>query len=237
MNYYLYSITNSIDNTKYIGITNDIKKRFREHTLNSSNRYLCSAIRLYGVNNFIFNIECIGSREYISDLEISTIAYYRRNKQLLYNISNGGLIGNGCPGEEHWNHSITEETVLHIRNMYASNLITQRNLALEFDIGYKAISKIVRGERWKEVGGPITTEKQQISKVANRRKLTDTQVVELRNQAKEEYLATNKIDIPDIANLIGVTRGNLRQLLLGTIYANLSGPLLRKDYYRDFGRG
>ena len=121
--------------------------------------------------------------------------------------------------------------------MYASNLITQRNLALEFDIGYKAISKIVRGERWKEVGGPITTEKQQISKVANRRKLTDTQVVELRNQAKEEYLATNKIDIPDIANLIGVTRGNLRQLLLGTIYANLSGPLLRKDYYRDFGRG
>lgn len=234
--YYLYTISNTIDNSRYVGITNDIQRRFREHKHGSSNKYLKVAQELFPENAFKYEIACVGNREYIDDLETKVISMYRAIGVNLYNISNGGLIGNGSPGIEHWNASLTEQDVINIRNMYASNQITQRNLAIKFNIGYKAISKIVRGERWSNAGGAVTLDKQNISKVANRRKLSDDQVVEIRELAKEEYLDTNTLDIPDIALVSGISRQSMRLLLKGTSYKNLPGPILGIDYYKEFGR-
>lgn len=235
--YYLYSITNTIDNTKYIGITNDTKRRFREHKTGSSNRYLAIAQEAFGIEAFVYKVECIGTRDYIDSLEPKLILSLKNSGQTLYNVAKGGLIGNGAPGEEHWNHVVSQEDVVHIRLAYASNNITQRDLALKYCIGYKAISKIVRGERWTEAGGPITLEKQSISKVANRRKLTDPEIIELRNIAKEEYELNGHVDIKDMADFAGIARGNMRHILKGEVYKNLTGPLLGVNYYLDFGRG
>lgn len=236
MMYYLYTISNTIDNSKYVGITNDIQRRFREHKNGSSNKYLKVAQELFPENAFKYEIACIGTREYIDDLETKVISTYKTLGVNLYNVSNGGLIGNGSPGIEHWNASLTEQDVINIRNMYASNQITQRNLAIKYNIGYKTISKIVRGERWSCVGGPITLTKQSISKVANRRKISDDQVVEIRELAKEEYLDTNTLDISDIALVSGISRQNMKLILNGTSYKHLSGPILGVDYYREFGK-
>lgn len=235
--YYLYKISNTIDSSVYIGITNDPERRFREHLNSPSNKYLEAAMNLFGKDKFIFNILCCTNRDSIDALEIATIKNLRDSGIVLYNISNGGLIGNGAPGEEHWNHKLTEQDVIHIRNMYSLNMFTQRKLAEVYNIGYKAISKIVRGERWKNVSGPITKTKQEVSKVANRRKLTDDQIIQIRNEAYQEYELFNSLDISSIADMYGINRGNMRKILKGEVYRNLCGPLLAKDYYKEFGNG
>lgn len=234
--YYLYTITNTADSSVYVGITNDINRRFREHKLGSSNKYLRIAQELFDKSFFNYSVQCIGSKEYISDLEIKTIEFYRIIGTNVYNVSKGGLTGNGSPGEEHWNSVLNDQDILYIRNVYATNKITQRKLAEKFGIGYKSISKVVRGERWTHVGGSITLEKQEVSKVANRRKLSDLEVVEIRKLTKEEYLSTGSIDIPDISLVAGISRQSMRLLLKGISYKKLSGPILGKDYYKEFGR-
>ncbi len=229
--YYLYTITNKVDNTKYVGITSDLVTRFREHrTGTASNKYLKIAQTLLGTDSFTYEVCCIGNTDYISNLEKLVIAKYKELGVPLYNIALGGLIGNGSPGEEHWNCCITANDVLHMRQLYASNKVTQRKLSEEYGISYKQVSKIIRGERWGSVGGPLSYGKQEVSKVANRRKLTDEQVVELRYLAEEEYTLLGSIDIAEISKLYEVARGSIRLILIGESYASLPGPIRGVDY-------
>lgn len=234
--YYLYSITNTKDKGTYIGVTNNTNRRFREHLHSTSNKYLKAAIEAYGKSSFIFTVLEVTTRDKIDELEVNTILNYRNKNVPLYNIAIGGLIGNGSPGEEHWNHTLTEQDIIHIRELYSSNTITQRKIAELYNTGYKNISKIIRGERWDKVAGPITTSKLQVSKVANRRKMTDTQIIEVRNKSLEEFNASGTINIPSIAELYGISRQSMRLLLKGISYTHISGPILGKDYYKDFGR-
>lgn len=50
---------------------------------------------------------------------------------------------------------LTERDVVLIRELYATGYYTQRTLAEWFRVNYTLISRIVRGERWLNVGGPI----------------------------------------------------------------------------------
>lgn len=233
--YYVYKISNCIDGGTYIGITNDINRRFREHQNNSSNKYLKNAINIYGLDKFLFEIIATCTRGTVDVIEKDLISKLRDSGNLVYNIANGGLIGNGSPGEEHWNHELTEQDILNIRHTYASNLCTQRTLGILYNIGYKQVSKIIRGDRWASIGGPITLVKQDISKVANRRKLSDKQVEEVRNETLEEYRYSSKVDIPLIAELYGISRQSMRLLLKGISYSSIGGPILGIDYYKEFG--
>jgi hypothetical protein len=46
---------------------------------------------------------------------------------------------------------LTEEKVIEMRDRYAKGGITQRKLALEYGIGYKAVCKIINRQRWTHV--------------------------------------------------------------------------------------
>lgn len=231
--YYVYQIKNNITNSVYIGITKNLESRFREHKNCSNNKYLRAAINVYGIENFTFSVLETTTIELCSEREVFYIAEARKLGNT-YNISNGGLIGNGAPKEDHWNSKLTEQEVLQMKELYNSTKITQLKLSELFGISKSHISKILRGERWQGLGVDIKNSLK--NKVANKRKLTDSQVTQVREEAYLEYQLFNKIDIPEIAKIYGIARGNMRLILTGKVYTELPGPILTKDYYIDYGR-
>lgn len=75
--FYLYKVTNTVNGKVYIGMTCRPKTRFKEHLgKNSTCTKLKHAIQKYGKENFEFTILCIGSEEYILDLEEKAIIAY-----------------------------------------------------------------------------------------------------------------------------------------------------------------
>lgn len=59
---YIYMYTNVINNKIYIGQTNNINRRKREHASTSrkkDNSKFHYAIKKYGINNFLFEVLCV----------------------------------------------------------------------------------------------------------------------------------------------------------------------------------
>lgn len=90
--FYVYVITNSLTNKKYVGKTKDPKRRWRMHqNLDGKCKVLYEAIKKYGVENFSFEI----NKEFLCEKES-----YAYEKQLIidlktkcpdgYNITDGG---------------------------------------------------------------------------------------------------------------------------------------------------
>lgn len=95
--YYLYKITNKVNNKSYIGLSKDPSSRrwqhFNGYPNKSSPSLLYRSITKYGEENFEFNILCVGNKEYISDLENKAINLYQTLIPNGYNIKPGGLDG------------------------------------------------------------------------------------------------------------------------------------------------
>lgn len=98
-NCYLYKIVNQINGKMYIGITSEPAKRKQRHfskTGHSAFSIIRVAMDKHGRENFSFEILCVGTKEYILDLEIKAIALYRtRERKFGYNIKEGGQSGRG----------------------------------------------------------------------------------------------------------------------------------------------
>ena len=94
MNYYIYLITNKINNKKYIGQTINYKKRIQEHICgrnNKQNSMIDKAIKKYGKDNFEFSkIDIAHSSSDADILERSYIQKYKSLKPNGYNILLGG---------------------------------------------------------------------------------------------------------------------------------------------------
>lgn len=229
---YLYSITNISNDFIYIGITNNMSRRISEHRSGSHVKQVKAEL----TNNLVFKTLCIGEYKFIAEVEKRLIQKYRELDYPIINVSDGGEYPSGFKGEIHWNSYLTEDQVILIRELYSSGKYTGRSLSEIFGTGYKNISKIVRVERWIEVGGPITLNKPDISKVANRAKILPEEVPSVREEALERFLQ-GTLNIPEFAKELGIARQNLRLLLLGKTWPKLDGPLLKQNYWEDFGRG
>lgn len=95
--YYLYKITNLVNGKLYIGVTDNPKTRMKQHFYNKNqnkNSIIRKAVNKYGPENFSFEVICVGSREYIYDLEIKAISLYNTMEDG-YNIKPGGVGGKG----------------------------------------------------------------------------------------------------------------------------------------------
>lgn len=75
--FYLYKIINKVNQKIYIGMTCRPEVRFKEHCSRYSTcTKLRNSIQKYGVENFRYEVLCIGSEEYILDLEEKAIIAY-----------------------------------------------------------------------------------------------------------------------------------------------------------------
>ena len=92
----VYSITNLINNKKYIGQSKTISQRIRQHKPNLDtnthhNRYLQRAWNKYGKGNFTFNVLCECSEKELNNKEIYFINFYDSIENG-YNLKTGGEI-------------------------------------------------------------------------------------------------------------------------------------------------
>jgi len=92
---YIYRIKNKIDNKIYIGQTiQELEDRWRGHLKKHSNcRYLKSAFKKYGVDNFEFQLVCITFDNCLDDMEIKYIERYNCLVPNGYNLRLGGNSG------------------------------------------------------------------------------------------------------------------------------------------------
>lgn len=97
---FLYKITNNVTNKVYIGKTKDPKRRWREHQNKDTGCIkLVNSFNKHGKENFTFTVLCIGSPNYIGELEILAIKSYDSISNG-YNIHLGSRIISGFTANE-----------------------------------------------------------------------------------------------------------------------------------------
>ena len=92
---YIYKIINKLTNKIYIGQTiQDLNERWRQHKQSKSNcRYLKSAMKKYGIDNFDFKLICIC---FDNDLDKYECYYMNKYNTIVpngYNLRQGGNSG------------------------------------------------------------------------------------------------------------------------------------------------
>ena len=198
----IYKITNTINNLVYIGQAKDINRRLIahrciEHSPNALEYHnqIHTAMREYGIENFIFETieEC--PAEKLNEREKYWIAYYNSYKNG-YNGTEGGdfeQVDNS--GEANGRAYMTENEVNYIRECY-NNHINFRDVYAQFKdkATKRCIQKIWYFETWPNIHPEYNTEENKIyhktrakansSDVArnNKRAFSSEEVREMRNR-------------------------------------------------------
>lgn len=68
--------------------------------------------------------------------------------------------GRSARGEGNGRSRLSVYEILSIRNLYSSGTFTYKSLSKLFGVDASTIGLIVRGDRWKHVGGPVSNQHQ-----------------------------------------------------------------------------
>ena len=163
----IYTITNIINNKKYVGLSFNIENRWENHIKyafkESNDRYhnnrIYSALRKYGLDNFKFEIieEC--EKEKLKEREIYWISYFDSYKNG-YNLTIGGDIGGyDLAGEKHPKAKLSENDVIDIRIRYNNHERRMEVYELYKDkIKLKGFINVWQGKTWTNIMMDVYTE-------------------------------------------------------------------------------
>ena len=217
----IYKITKKDKGKSYIGQSNNIERRFKEHQY-KTDIPVELAIQKYGIDAFTYEIieEC--SLEELDEKEKYWIAYYNTYKGFGYNCSEGGG-NNRC--ENNGRTKLTNEEVSYIRECYDLHM-RRREVYEKFKnkISFSAFASIWDGTTWKEIKPEVYTEenkKYYMYEATNGGKseracLTDEEVLKCRTRYVEE---TAKEIYEDYREKI--TYQAFQAMLCGRSYKNL----------------
>lgn len=205
--YYIYLITNKINNKVYIGKTDDVKSRWQKHLssarLKTEKGYflLHKAINKYKQNNFIISIIEEHEDELIAFIqEAYWIEHYKSNvckygNQYGYNLTSGG---EGASGHKHTQESKYKMSIASSgkpkSNAHRSSLSlahTGKSLTSEHK---NNIGKSVKGK----IRSDQSKENYSQSKLGNKNpqsKLNENQVKEIKNAFIKTKLSDTEIGI------------------------------------------
>ena len=145
MTYAIYIITNTVDAKQYVGITNDIERRWRRHRGANEDQFLHRAIRKHGLDAFVFtHFADAFSADAAKAIERLLIAEHNTLAPHGYNLTIGG---DGTFGFKHSEESKEKSRI--------SNVKTWSDLALRASLGLK-ISKAKKGQPSPHKGRPHT---------------------------------------------------------------------------------
>ena len=138
----IYKITNKCNGMSYIGQSNDIKRRWREHCnkMNIKNTLLYQAMREYGKENFSFEVieEC--ALVELNDKEKYYINKYNTMSPKGYNMSTIENI------QHKINQDIANEIIYDLKN----TVLTGEEIAKKYNVSHCLISQINNGKMWKQ---------------------------------------------------------------------------------------
>ena len=227
----IYKITNKNNNKVYIGQSNNLERRYKEHFEwnNNSTQYIDLLIKDLGKDNFLYEIieECSFSE--LDDKEKYWINYYNSFYEG-YNKTKGGN------GSFYGSPKLTVEEVKYIRTAY-NNLEDRQKVYLLFNdkITFDGFCRVWDGSRWKNIMPEVFTKenkeyhknKTRFAKGENHpsSKLTDEEVLLIRTRYKTE---TAEQIWQDYKNKY--TLGSFKQILIGVKYSHL--PIYKKNQGR-----
>ena len=150
----IYKITKKENGKSYIGQSNDIERRIKEHQY-KEDIPIEIAIRKYGIDAFTYETieEC--PLEKLDEREVYWISYYNTYKGFGYNCNEGG--GNNR-GENNGRTNLTNEDVAFIRECYDEHKRRKEVYELFKDkISFDGFARIWDGSSWKEIKREVYT--------------------------------------------------------------------------------
>lgn len=225
----IYKITKKENGKSYIGQSNDIDRRIKEHQSRRTEPIpIEMAIQKHGVDAFTYEVleEC--KLEELDEREKYWIAYYNTYKGLGYNCNEGGGTSHG---ENNGNAKITEEDVIYIRKCYAEHRRRREVYSLYKDkIAFGTFATIWDGTTWKHVMPEVYTpeNKEYYSRQATNgdkspfATLTDEEVLHYRQRYANE---TARQMYPEIKDRLSYR--TFQHILIGASYNNI--PIYHKQ--------
>ena len=225
----IYKITKKENGKSYIGQSNDIERRLKEHQFKRIHPYPIEvAIQKYGKDAFTYEVleEC--SLEELDEREKYWIAYYNTYKGFGYNCNVGG---GASSGENNGRAKLTEEDVRYIRTAYNNHL--RRREVYEFfkdKISFGTFASVWDGTTWSYIMPEVYTKENKeyyMRQATNGEKsskaiLTNAEVIALRKRYVNE---TTKQIYPSVQDKIKYQ--TLQHVLCGHSYSDL--PLYLKN--------
>ncbi len=176
--FYIYKITNKINNKVYIGLTTlTINKRWNGHKriAKKSNKPLYCAMRKYGLENFI--IEKVDETDDIvklGELERENIKYYNStDPKYGYNLTHGG---ESNQLDANPRARLTVDDVKKIRNIYLKGEIGISECwdkMYKNKISFSAFEKVWEGTTWTSVMPEVYTDENKQKQLSFKRNFGD----------------------------------------------------------------
>ena len=147
---YIYSFINKKNGHRYIGKTNDVDRRKREHKSLAFNTKIIGTnhdciwykkIREYGWDNFDFEILEVTDELHWIEREKYWIKYYNTFQGPGYNETCGGDDGS------HLN-KLSDEQAKYIRDLLLNTNISQNDIAIDYNISPALVSNINQGTKY-----------------------------------------------------------------------------------------
>lgn len=214
MEKYVYKITNKINNKKYIGQTNNLKRRFQEHLHDKrKNHPIHEALVKYGKENFDYEILYYGKNYNVE--EKKWIKYYNtQNKNFGYNIVEGGQ---DSSGEDNPMSQITKKQAEEIINLLLNTDLQHQEIADKVKCSVFIVNFINIGTSWynSKYDYPLRSAR-----------LSEDKYNEIVN-----LLKNTKLSFDDIGKKLNLGRHIIQNINIGLTYKhdNIKYPI-RKRY-------